>query len=158
MKRNTTVFLQLVLVLAGLAVLAFLLREPWFEGVNADAAGFADVYLDDPFLAYAYLASVPFFLGLWQAFKMLGYARREKLFSEAGVKAARTIRNCALVTAAAVIGGGAYAGINAAGSGDDAAGFMMLSLLATLASLAAGAAAALAAELLRTGAAHKLPA
>ena len=29
-----------------------------------------DIYLRDPFLAYVYVGSIPFFIGLYQAFRL----------------------------------------------------------------------------------------
>lgn len=97
MKRSSTLFLQIVIVLIGIGALALLLREPQIEGRNAHATPF-QIYFNDPFLAYAYIASIPFFLGLYQAFKVLGYAGQNKTFSQATVKALRTIKYCALAT------------------------------------------------------------
>jgi hypothetical protein len=54
------------------------------------------MYFKDPFLAYAYIAAVPFFAALYQAFKVLGYAGRNEVFSPAAVKALRTMKYCAL--------------------------------------------------------------
>ena len=51
-----------------------------------------EIYFKDPFLAYAYIASIPFFVALYQAFKVLGYAGQNKVFSQAAVKAMRTIK------------------------------------------------------------------
>ena len=95
MKRNSTIFLQAVVVLIGIGALAFLLWEPHVEGRNAHASLF-EMYFQDPFLAYAYFASVPFFAALYQAFRVLGYAGRNEVFSPAAVKALRTIKYCAI--------------------------------------------------------------
>ena len=95
MKRSSTVFLQIVVVLIGVAALAFLLGEPHLEGRNAHSTLF-EVYFKDPFLAFVYLASIPFFVGLYQAFKLLGYAGRNEVFSQAAVRALRTIKFCAI--------------------------------------------------------------
>lgn len=95
MKRSSTVFLQIVIVLMGIGVLAFMLTEPHFEGRNAQATPF-EVYFNDPFLAYAYVASLPFFVALYQAFKLLGFAGRNQVFSQEAVKALRTIKHCAI--------------------------------------------------------------
>lgn len=95
MKRSSTVFLQFVIVLIGIGALALMLWEPHLEGRNAHATVF-EVYFKDPFLAYAYLASIPFFAALYQAFKLLGYAGQNKVFSPAAVKAMRTIKHCAI--------------------------------------------------------------
>ena len=74
MKRSSTIFLQVVIVLIGIGALALLLWEPHIEGRNAHATLF-EIYFKDPFLAYAYIASIPFFVALYQAFKLLGYCR-----------------------------------------------------------------------------------
>src|SRR2546423_14976255 len=95
MKRSSTIFLQIVIVLIGIGALALLLWEPHIEGRNAHATLFA-IYFKDPFLAYAYIASIPFFMGLYQGFKVLGYAGRNKEFSPSVVRSLRTIKYCAI--------------------------------------------------------------
>ena len=95
MKRGSTIFLQVVIVLLGVGILALLLWEPHVEGVNAHATLY-EMYFD-PFIAYAYIGSIPFFVGLYQAFKLLGYVRRNEIFSERSVRALRIIKYCALV-------------------------------------------------------------
>lgn len=103
MKRSSTVFLQIVIVLIGMAALAFMLWEPQVEGRNAHATQF-EVYFKDPFLAYAYVASIPFFWGLYQAFKVLGYAGENKVFTQAAVNSLRTLKYCAFAMLAFVAG------------------------------------------------------
>jgi len=95
MKQSSTIFLQIVIVLIGVGALALVLWEPHIEGRNAHATLF-EIYFNDPFLAYAYVASIPFFLALYQAFKVLGYVRQNKTFSQETVKALRTIKFCAI--------------------------------------------------------------
>lgn len=95
MKRSSTIFLQIVIVLIGIGALALMLWEPHIEGRNAHATVF-EIYFKDPFLAYAYVASIPFFMALYQAFKLLGYAGQNKIFSREAVKALRTIKHCAI--------------------------------------------------------------
>src|SRR5262245_20514883 len=90
-----TIFLQAVVVLIGIGALALLLWEPHVEGRNAHATLF-EIYFKDPFLAYVYLGSILFFGALYQAFKVLGYIRQNKAFSQATVKGLRTIKYCAL--------------------------------------------------------------
>jgi hypothetical protein len=95
MKRSSTIFLQIVIVLIGIGALALLLWEPHLEGRNKDATLF-EMYFKDPFLALVYVGSIPFFIALYQAFKVLGYAGHNQVFSPAAVKALRTIKYCAL--------------------------------------------------------------
>src|SRR6185436_20807064 len=95
MKRSSTIFLQIVIVLIGIAALVLLLWEPHTEGRNVHATLF-EIYFKDPFLALVYIGSIPFFVALYQAFKVLGYAGQNKVFSQEAVKALRTIKYCAL--------------------------------------------------------------
>jgi hypothetical protein len=94
-NRRPTVFLQLVIVFFGVGALVFLLWEPHIEGRNARATLF-EIYFKDPVLAYVYIASIPFFVALYQAFKVLGYVRQDKTFSPATVNALRMTKNCAI--------------------------------------------------------------
>jgi Protein of unknown function (DUF2975) len=94
MKRSSTIFLQVVIVLIGIGALAFLLWEPHIEGVNAHATLF-EMYFN-LFVAYAYIASIPFYVALYQAFTVLRYAGQNRVFSHEAVKALRTIKYCAL--------------------------------------------------------------
>lgn len=103
MKRGITYALQTLIIFIGIAALAVLLGEPHLEGRNAQATLF-EIYFKDPFLAYAYVASIPFFIGLYQGFKMLEYIRNDQMVSELGVKALRTMKYCALVCILFVLG------------------------------------------------------
>src|SRR6476619_4887592 len=124
MKRASTIFLQVVIVLFGIGLLAALLWEPQVEGRNVHATQF-EIYFKDPFLAYIYLAFIPFFVGLYQAFKILGYARRDEVFSPRAVRALRTIKYCAITTALFIVGAEAYIFIFVRGTDDVAGGVMM---------------------------------
>ena len=94
LKRSSAVFLQAVIVLIGVGALAFLLWEPHIEGVNAHATLF-EMYVN-LFVMYVYVASIPFFVALYQAFKVLGYAAQNEVFSPEAVKALRIIKFCAM--------------------------------------------------------------
>ena len=124
MKRGSTIFLQVVTVLLGLGVLGLLLWEPQVEGRNVKATQF-EIYFKDPFLAYIYLAFVPFFVALYQAFKLLEYARRNEMFSQRSVRALRIIKYCALITALFILGAEAYIFVFVRGTDDVAGGVMM---------------------------------
>jgi len=124
MKRGSTIFLQLVIVLIGIGVLAALLWEPQVEGRNVHATQF-EIYFKDPFLAYIYLAFVPFFVGLTRAFKILGYARRNEIFSRHSVRALRIIKYCALTTVTFILGAEAYLFIFVRDKDDIAGGVAM---------------------------------
>ena len=138
-KRSSTAFLQIVVVLIGIGALALMLWEPHIEGRNAHATTF-EIYFKDPFLAYAYIASIPFFAALYQAFKVLGYAGRNRIFSQEAVKALRTIKRCAI----AIIGFVAGAEIFIIFSNeDDRAGGVFMGILITFGSVVIATAAAM---------------
>jgi len=141
MKRVSTIFLQIVIVLLGIGVLAALLWEPQVEGRNVNATQF-EIYFKDPFLAYIYLAFVPFFVALYQAFKMLGYVRRDEIFSQRAVRSLRIIKYCALITATFILGALAYIFIFVRGT-DDIAGGVAMGLFIIIVSAIIAAAAAM---------------
>src|SRR3977135_2276883 len=126
-KKSSTVFLQVVIVLIGIGALALMLWEPHIEGRNAHATLF-QIYFNDPFLAYAYIASIAFFVALYQAFKLLGYVGRSEVFSQHPVKALRTIKYCAMSLVGFLVGAEAYFFIVMRGK-DDIAGGVMMGLL-----------------------------
>jgi len=141
MKKTSTIFLQVVIVLFGIGVLAALLWEPHLEGRNVHATLF-EMYFNDPFLAYVYIGSIPFFVALYQAVKMLGYVGKNKTFSQGTVKALRMIKYCTLVTAVAIVAADAFLMIAARSGKDDPAGAVMLGIIATFASIVIATAAA----------------
>jgi len=134
-----TIFLQAVIVLIGIGALALMLWEPHIEGRNAHATLF-EIYFNDPFLAYAYLASIPFFVALYQAFNVLGYIRENKAFSQATVKALRTIKFCALGIVGFVAVGELFIML---GDSDDRAGGVFIGILITFGSVVVATAAAM---------------
>jgi hypothetical protein len=139
MKRSSTIFLQIVIVLIGIGALALLLWEPRIEGRNAHATNF-EIYFKDPFLAYAYIGSIPFFVALYQAIKVLGYAGQNQVFSPAAVKALRTIKICALTIIGFVAGAELFIMLN---TSDDRAGGVFMGLLITFGSIVIATAAAM---------------
>lgn len=149
MKRGSIIFLQVAIVLLGLGVFALLLWEPQLEGRNVNATQF-EIYFKDPFLAYIYLAFVPFFIGLYQGYRILGYARRGEMFSQPSVRAMRIIKYCALTTAIFILGAEAYLFIFIRGT-DDIAGGVMMGLFIIIASAIIATAAAVSERYLRNG-------
>jgi hypothetical protein len=124
-ERSSILFLKAVIVLVGIGALAVLLWEPHIEGRNAHASLF-EIYFKDPFLAYAYIASIPFFVALRQAFTVLGYAGRNTVLSPAAVRALRTIRHCAMAIVGFVAAGEIFIML---GDSDDRAGGVFMGIL-----------------------------
>lgn len=104
MKRNLIILLQVVAMLIGIGAFVFLLVEPNFEGRNTNATLFA-IYFKDPFLAFAYIASIAFFSGLYHIYKILGFARQNKFTSAAALKALKKLKNCAVICVGFIVAG-----------------------------------------------------
>lgn len=147
MKRSSTIFLQIVIVLIGIGVLALMLWEPHLEGRNAHATVF-EIYFQDPFLAYAYTASIAFFVALYQAFRLLGYIRASQAFSPRSVQALRTIKYCAMILVVFIVGAEAFFFIVQRGK-EDIAGGVMIGLVMLFVSTVAATAAAVFERLLQ---------
>ena len=139
MKRSSTAFLQVVIVLIGIGALALMLWEPHLEGRNAHATLF-EIYFKDPFLAYAYVASIPFFVALYHGFRVLGYAGQNKIFSQAAVKSLRTIKFCAIAIIGFVAGAEIFIMMH---DSDDRAGGVFMGVLITFVSIVIATAAAM---------------
>jgi len=139
MKKGSTLFLQIVIVLIGIVALAILIRFPLTEGraINLDLFS---IYAD-PFIIYGYLASIAFFVALYQTFKLLGYIGQNKVFSQNSVKALRNIKYCAIILGASIVMAALYIRIFHA-KDDDPAGFIAIAILTTFISIVIATAAA----------------
>ncbi len=144
MKRASTIFLQIVIVFIGIGALAFMIWEPRVEGVNAHATLF-QMYFNS-FVIYAFIGSIPFFAALYHAFKVLGYIRQNKTFSQATVNSLRTIKYCAL----ALIGFVAVSVIfMIGGDREDRPGGLFMRILVAFPSVVVATAAAISERILQ---------
>jgi len=143
MKRIAASSLQVAVVLIGICSMALMLWEPHIEGRNAHATTF-EIYFKDPFLAYVYVGSIPFFVALYRAFGLFGHARMNGVFSQVAVDALRAINRCAM----AIIGfvAGAVVIILMVGDKDDRPAGFFMALLFTVASSVVAIVAAMVAR------------
>lgn len=135
-------------MLVGVGAFVFMLWEPHLEGRNVHATLF-EIYFKDAFLAYAYIASIPFFVALYQAFVLLGRIGQNKIFSLDCVKALRLIKRCAITLIAFLFGAEAYLFIFQRGK-DDIAGGVAVGLALIFLSAVMAAAAAMFERLLQS--------
>ncbi len=147
-KRASTLFLKAVIILIGIGALALLLWEPQVEGVNAHATTLSQIYFDDPFLILVYIGSIPFFMALYQAFKLLGYAGQNKVFSKEAVNALRTIKYCAIAIIGFVALEEMFIMLNH--GSDDVAGGVFMGVLFTFGSIVIATAAAMFERILQS--------
>lgn len=100
MKRGSTLFLKLTVIVMGIPVLAiciFLVPE---------LGDFAAKLLPQfSFIKYIvsiifYASAIPFYFALYQAFKLLRYIDKNEAFSEISVIALKKIKYCAVIISA----------------------------------------------------------
>lgn len=146
MKQFSIVFLQAVLILIGLLTLALLIYLPLTEG-RATNLDLIDIY-SDKFILYGYITSIPFFVALYNAFKLLRYIGQNKVFSTISVKALRNIKYCAIVLSSLVVVAGLIIRFTH-DKEDDPAGFLAICIVTTFASVVVATAAAIFEKLLQ---------
>ena len=146
MKRIPIVFLQAVLVFIFILALALLIWFPLTEGRAANLDLFS-IYLD-PFILYAYAASIAFFVALIQAYKLLRYIGENKVFSLKAVKTLKSIKWCAVLLSILIVLGGLFIKLFYSKE-DDPAGFLMICIITTFVSFIIATAAAIFETLLQ---------
>ncbi|WP_066254391.1 DUF2975 domain-containing protein [Neobacillus drentensis] len=147
MKRGSTLFLKIALILIGLPVLAlciFLVPE---------IANFAvDLYPDHAYLKYLifldlYATAIPFYFAQYQAFTLLHYIDKTKAFSELSIKALKKIKYCAITFSSIYVVGMPIFYLIA--EADDAPGIILIGMAIILAGLVVAIFAAVLQKLLQ---------
>ena len=132
MKRGSTTFLKGVIFLIGIAVLALCIYM-----LPAIAREMVDVmpvqYELLPVLIAMTASTIPFYIALWEAWKLLNYIDKSKAFSELSVKALKNIKYCGLAIGLLYIACAPFLFIIA--DGDDAPGVFAIGLVIIFASL-----------------------
>ncbi|MDQ6597659.1 DUF2975 domain-containing protein [Bacillus salipaludis] len=96
MKKGTTLFLKITVILIGIPVLAlciFLVPE-----LGNIAAKLLPEFAFIKYLVFLvfYASAIPFYFALYQAFKLLHYIDKNKAFSQISVEALKKIKFCAI--------------------------------------------------------------
>jgi hypothetical protein len=149
MKRGSTLFLKLVIVLLGIVVLTWMVVFPRSEGAAANR-DLISIYTD-PFVLYLYVTWVPFFVALYQAIRLLGFVEANTVFSQPAVEAVRKIKYCAIAYGGFIAVAIAYIAAMAKlkNGDDDPAGFVAIGLVLIFASAVFTTAAAVLQKLLQ---------
>jgi hypothetical protein len=145
MKKGSTLFLKFIICLIAIGSLIWLIWFPQLEGRAANL-DLLRIYID-PFIIYAYIGSIPFFVALYQAFQLLGYVDDNKVFSQSSVNAVRTIKYCAIIISGFIVLGILFIRISVVD--DDPAGVIALGIFTTFASVVIATVAAVFQRLLQ---------
>jgi hypothetical protein len=150
MKKSSLVFLRAIIVILSIGTFALMLRFPLTEG-RAVHLDLFSIY-SDPFIIYGYMASIPFFMALYQAFKLLGLIGQNRIFSLNSVKALRTIKYCAIMQSVFIVAAAIYIRVSFSVrpvSDDDPAGFLAISIVTTFISIVIGTTAVIFEKILQ---------
>jgi hypothetical protein len=145
MKHGSTLYLKGIILLIAIVVFGGMIWFPQTEGRAANL-DLLSIYAD-PFIIYLYIGSIPFFVGLYQAFTLLNLIDANKAFSQAAVN---TFKNMKLASLS-LIGFIALAlfYIRFGAQGEDPAGPTMLGFCVSLAFGVIATAAAIFQKLLQ---------
>ncbi|MBL4930439.1 DUF2975 domain-containing protein [Clostridium paridis] len=137
MKRYSTIFLKIAVILIGIPVLALCIF--WVPGfIN---------YINLAIIMGVYVTAITYFIALYQALKLLSYIDKNKAFSELSVNALKNIKYCAVTISLifAIIVPFLYPIADA----DDAPGLVAFPLIIIFASAVIGVFAAVLQRLLK---------
>ncbi|MGH7203744.1 MAG: DUF2975 domain-containing protein [Candidatus Levyibacteriota bacterium] len=145
MKRGSTLFLKIVIILIAIVTLVGLIRFPQTEGraAHLDLIG---IY-SDPLIIYGFIASIPFFVGLYQAFKLLNFIDARNAFSQAAVNTLKHMKFASLSLVGFIVAAVLY--IRFFVHGDDPAGPTALGIVISFAAVVIATAAAIFQKLLQ---------
>jgi hypothetical protein len=94
MKKGTTLFLKLAVILMGIPVLALAIFGLTWLPKNPANPEYAHILY--PIVVGMYVSVIPFFAALYQAFKLLGHIDKNQAFSDLSVKTLKNIKFCAI--------------------------------------------------------------
>ncbi|NJI51471.1 DUF2975 domain-containing protein [Bacillus subtilis] len=147
MNRMSTIFLKIALVLIGIPILALcIFLVPKIANYSADI--FPNIaYIKYLVFIYLYVTAIPFYLALYQAFKLLSYIDKNKAFSGLSVRALKNIKYCAVTISIFYAAGMPVFYLMA--EIDDAPGIIVIGLVIIFASMVIAVFAAVLQKLLK---------
>ncbi|MBO9128335.1 DUF2975 domain-containing protein [Bacillus sp. 165] len=131
-KRDSTIFLKVIIFLIGIAVLAvciYLLPE----AARRDAIERPGDYSLYPLLVGAYGICITCYVALYQVFKLLTYIEKNNAFSDLSLQSLKVIKKCAFTVIFFILLAIVYLRVRVQFTGDDAAGPISLGLMGILA-------------------------
>ncbi|PIC58484.1 hypothetical protein CSV80_02865 [Sporosarcina sp. P12(2017)] len=150
MKRGTTLFLKIAVVLIGIPVLAlclFLLPQIASEASEAAGRGWDFAYVVNSILLIMYISVIPFYFALYQTFNLLSFIDKNQAFSELSVRALKKIKYCAITISGLYVVALPFVFIMA--EIDDAPGVVIIGMIPIFASMVIAVFAAVLQRLLK---------
>jgi hypothetical protein len=150
MKQGSTLFLKIAVVLIGLPVLAlciFLLPQLAMEAFEHAKKAETLAYIVFGILFVMYASAIPFYMALYQAFKLLSYIDKNEAFSQMSVDSLKKIKKYAFTISGLYVV--ALPLVFIVAEWDDAPGLALLGMVIVGASLVIGVFAAVLQRLLQ---------
>lgn len=150
LKRGSTLFLKLAVIVMGIPVLAmclFLLPQIANEANEAVEKGSDVAYVVYGILMVMYVSAIPFYFALYQSFNLVSYIDKNQAFSELSVKALKKIKNCAIIVSGLYVVALPFVFILA--EVDDAPGLVIVGMIPIFASMVIAVFAAVLQRLLK---------
>ncbi|MBD2869135.1 DUF2975 domain-containing protein [Paenibacillus arenilitoris] len=151
MERGSTLFLKITVILIGIPILALCLF--WLPWLAQEAAQIFSAYWLYPAIIGMYGSAIPFYIALYQAFKLLTYIDKNEAFSELSVTALKKIKYCAI--AISILYAACMPFFVLMSEEDDAPGLAALGLVIVFASMVIAVFAAVLQRLLKDAIAIK---
>ncbi|MCM3575388.1 MULTISPECIES: DUF2975 domain-containing protein [Mesobacillus] len=129
MKKGSTLFLKVAVILIGLPVLAlclFLLPQIASEANEAAERGSDLAFTVYAILMVMYVSAVPFYFALYQSFNLLTYIDKNQAFSDLSVIALKKIKNSAVIISGLYVVGLPFVYVLA--EVDDAPGLILIGM------------------------------
>ncbi|MED0870530.1 DUF2975 domain-containing protein [Bacillus spizizenii] len=147
MNRVSTLFLKIAVILIGIPILALcIFVVPKIANYAAELLPNM-AYIQNLVFVFLYVAAIPFYFALYQAFKLLSYIDKNKAFSKMSVKALKNIKYCAVTISILFAAGMPFFYLMA--EIDDAPGIIVIGLVIIFASMVIAVFAAVLQKLLK---------
>jgi hypothetical protein len=146
MKEVSTLFLRATIAVLGLAVLVLCIAAVatvLSQGIETDDIGWYR-----PLLWGLFLPAVPFYIALFQAWKLLNYIGKNKAFSKLSIEALNVIKYCAFAIGACYATG--MPTVYREAQDEDAPGLMIVGLFFVFAPVVVGVFAVVFQKLLKS--------
>lgn len=98
MKQGSTIFLKLAIIVIGIPVLALCILGLYWLPTNPVSQAYSHILY--PILTGIYLSVIPFYIALYNAFRLLTYIDKNRAFSHSSVKDLKNIKYCAITIGA----------------------------------------------------------
>ncbi|NYF23624.1 DUF2975 domain-containing protein [Sporosarcina sp. JAI121] len=127
MKRGSTNFLKIAVIFLGIPILALCIFGLPILAKEATESNSEFTYVLYGIIIVMYVSAIPYFIALYQAFKLLNYIDKNKAFAEISVKALKNIKFSAITISGIYVIGLPFFFIFA--ELDDAPGVVLIGML-----------------------------